>query len=151
LTLPVDLKGKTYQVYVRKRPFLEEFLSFVCEKFEVVVFTASLPEYADVVINEIDPHGLIHHRLFRQHCTQSNGFFVKDLALLGRPLSSIIIVDNSPASFLFHPDNAIQCTSWFDDCNDTELQDYVPLMQELGVTENVVATLDQYRHRIPRA
>jgi hypothetical protein len=37
------------------------------------------------------------------------GNFVKDLAMLGRDLSTVVIVDNSPASFMFHPENAIEC------------------------------------------
>lgn len=34
---------------------------------------------------------------------------MKDLAMLGRDLSTVVIVDNSPASFMFHPENAIEC------------------------------------------
>jgi hypothetical protein len=32
---------------------------------------------------------------------------VKDLNKLGRDLQKVIIVDNSPASYIFHPDNAV--------------------------------------------
>jgi len=35
------------------------------------------------------------------------GNYVKDLNKLGRDLQQIIIVDNSPASYIFHPDNAV--------------------------------------------
>jgi TFIIF-interacting CTD phosphatase-like protein len=35
------------------------------------------------------------------------GNYVKDLNKLGRDLHSVIIVDNSPASYIFHPDNAV--------------------------------------------
>lgn len=35
----------------------------------------------------------------------------QDLSLMGRPLSRIVIIDNSPTSFLFQPRNSIQCTS----------------------------------------
>lgn len=38
------------------------------------------------------------------------GNYVKDLNKLGRDLQQIIIVDNSPASYIFHPDNAVRHT-----------------------------------------
>lgn len=43
------------------------------------------------------------HRLFREHCVFHRGSYVKDLSRLGRDVSQCVIVDNSPASYLFHP------------------------------------------------
>lgn len=41
MVFPVEFNGVQYQVHVRKRPHLEEFLARVAKMFEVVVFTAS--------------------------------------------------------------------------------------------------------------
>jgi NLI interacting factor-like phosphatase len=49
------------------------------------------------------------------------GHYVKDLALLGRELAQTIIIDNSPMSYIFHPENAIDCGSFIDDLNDVEM------------------------------
>ena len=39
------------------------------EIFEIVIFTASRQDYADAVVDKLDPSGkLIDHRLYRQHC-----------------------------------------------------------------------------------
>ena len=46
---------------------------------------------------------------------------MKDLSLLDRDLSQSIIVDNSPSSYIFHPENAIDCSSFIDDPKDREL------------------------------
>lgn len=46
-------------------------------------------------------------RLFRESCVYHRGNYVKDLNKLGRDLQKIVIVDNSPASYIFHPDNAV--------------------------------------------
>ena len=51
----------------------------------------------------------------------STGHYVKDLSLLNRDLSQTIIVDNSPMSYIFHPENAIDCGSFIDDLADIEL------------------------------
>jgi RNA polymerase II subunit A small phosphatase-like protein len=149
LVIPVEIKGNIHQVYVRKRPMLEEFMQRAAELFEVVVFTASLAEYADPLMDELDLEGqYVHHRLFREHCSNTNGLFVKDLSLMGRPLSRIVIIDNSPTSFLFQPRNSIQCTSWFDDTTDTELTDFLPVLEDLAVCENVYDVLDAFRDQM---
>jgi len=70
------------------------FLEKASEDFEVVVFTAALPIYANAALDFIDPMGeLIRHRLFRESCVQSHGYaFVKDLSRLGRDMSRIVLV-----------------------------------------------------------
>ena len=46
---------------------------------------------------------------------------MKDMSLINRDLSQAIIVDNSPNSYVFHPENAIDCSSFIDDPEDREL------------------------------
>ena len=41
--------------------------------------------------------------------------------MIDRDLAHSIIVDNSPNSYLFHPENAIDCSSFIDDPADREL------------------------------
>lgn len=53
---------------------------------------------------------------------------MKDLSLLNRDLSQTIIVDNSPMSYIFHPENAIDCGSFIDDLGDIELWQVWPLL-----------------------
>lgn len=52
-----------------KRPRVDDFMKAVGEKFEVVIFTASLAKYADPVIDLLDKHRVCRHRLFREACT----------------------------------------------------------------------------------
>lgn len=35
----------------------------------------------------------------------------QDLSRLGRDLAQVVIIDNSPASYIFHPDNAVSSVS----------------------------------------
>lgn len=67
---------------------------------------------------------------------------MKDLSQLGRPVREVIILDNSPASYIFHATNAVPVSSWFSDPHDTELLDMCPFLQDLVPVSDVRAVLD---------
>jgi len=139
--VPVKFSGTTHHAYVRVRPGAQQFLTAMAPMFEIVVFTASLQKYANPVIDHLDPGGVVQHRLFRESCVQFQNNFIKDLSLLGRDLSKTIIIDNAPTSYLFHPQNALPCVSWFDDPTDHELLDFIPLLTAIAKFEDVVEVL----------
>ncbi|KAJ8349562.1 hypothetical protein SKAU_G00246920 [Synaphobranchus kaupii] len=143
--IPVEIDGTVHQVYVLKRPHVDEFLKRMGELFECVLFTASLAKYADPVSDLLDKWGAFRSRLFRESCVFHRGNYVKDLSRLGRDLNKVIIVDNSPASYVFHPDNAVPVASWFDDMSDTELLDLIPFFERLSKVEDVYTVLKQQR------
>ncbi|CCD24500.1 dullard-like phosphatase domain-containing protein NDAI_0D01860 [Naumovozyma dairenensis CBS 421] len=131
--LPVNIDDQIHNVYVIKRPGVDEFLEKVGKLFEVVIFTASVSRYGDPLLDRLDPKGKsIHHRLFREACYNYEGNYIKNLSQMGRPLSEIIILDNSPASYIFHPQHAIPISSWFSDSHDNELLDIIPLLEDLS-------------------
>lgn len=121
--IPVEIEGTVHKVYVCKRPGVDEFMRRMGEVFEIVVYTASLSKYADPLLDQLDKeYSTIGYRLFREHCVNHEGSYVKDLSLLNRDLAKCIIVDNSPLSYMFHPQNAIGCSTFIDDVeNDREL------------------------------
>ena len=41
-------------------------------------------------------------RFYRQHCTFRHGAFIKDLSSVEPDLSKVMILDNSPLSYMFH-------------------------------------------------
>ncbi|XP_035243810.1 carboxy-terminal domain RNA polymerase II polypeptide A small phosphatase 2-like isoform X2 [Anguilla rostrata] len=143
--VPVEIEGTTHQVYVLKRPHVDEFLRRMGEMFECILFTASLAKYADPVTDLLDRCGVFRARLFRESCVFHQGCYVKDLSRLGRELHKTLILDNSPASYIFHPENAVPVVSWFDDLEDTELLTLLPVFEELSQAENVYAKLQQLR------
>ncbi|EDO49427.1 predicted protein, partial [Nematostella vectensis] len=129
--VPVEIDGTVHQVYVLKRPHVDEFLKRVGQIYECVLFTASLAKYADPVADLLDKYNTFRARLFRESCVFHRGNYVKDLSKLGRDLKKVLILDNSPASYSFHPENAIPVTSWFDDPNDCELLELIPFLEEM--------------------
>ncbi|KAM9820826.1 carboxy-terminal domain RNA polymerase II polypeptide A small phosphatase 1-like [Neosynchiropus ocellatus] len=141
--IPVEIDGTVHQVYVLKRPHVDEFLKRMGELFECVLFTASLAKYADPVSDLLDKWGTFRCRLFRESCVFHQKNYVKDLSRLGRDLNKVIILDNSPASYIFHPDNAVPVASWFDDMSDMELLDLIPFLESLSKVDNVCTVLKQ--------
>jgi len=131
---------------VTKRPHVDEFLHRVGELYECVLFTASLAKYADPVADLLDPNHVFHSRLFRESCTYYNGNYIKDLSRLGRDLHQVIIIDNSPVSYIFHQDNAVPVSSWFDDMHDTELLTLIPIFERLAHVDDVVPALEDIHH-----
>ena len=86
--------------------------------YELVVFTASLPAYAFKIIDRIDPSNLISYVLTREDCTQTKKKVVKDLSKLGRPMTDVLLLDNSPDCYFFQPENALPVFTWTHDRDD---------------------------------
>ncbi|KAL4947840.1 hypothetical protein BDW69DRAFT_199338 [Aspergillus filifer] len=131
-TIPVEIEGQYHNIYVIKRPGVDQFMKRVGELYEVVVFTASVSKYGDPLLDQLDIHGVVHHRLFRDSCYNHQGNYVKDLSQVGRNLQDTIIIDNSPTSYIFHPQHAIPISSWFSDAHDNELLDLIPVLEDLA-------------------
>lgn len=160
--IPVEIDGIVHSVYVLKRPGCDEFLKQVAKWYEVVIFTASVSRYGDPLLDTLDgvlkPNPVskngsrelynntgqrhIHQRLFRDSCYNYEGNYVKNLSQIGRPLEDIIILDNSPASYIFHPQHAVPISSWFSDIHDNELLDILPLLKDLSGVVDVGKVLD---------
>ena len=128
---------------------------------EITAWGVGSLQYADPVLDKLDIHHVVHHRLFRESCHFFKGNYVKvcvlhgarrvrwrgpraqgspwrrsfitaqDLSRLGRELRSVLIIDNSPASYIFQPENALPISSWIDNPNDQELLDLITPLTEL--------------------
>ncbi len=136
--------------YLFKRPFLDSFLDTVASWYHLVIYTASLREYADPVINWLDRgKDLFKKRLFRTACVEHRGAYVKNLLLVDSDLSRVCLLDNSPASFLMHPDSGIPIASWTHDRSDTALLDLLPFLDALRFTDDVRSILSLRRLATP--
>eukprot|EP01103_Thecamoeba_quadrilineata_P012761 TRINITY_DN3373_c0_g1_i4.p1 TRINITY_DN3373_c0_g1~~TRINITY_DN3373_c0_g1_i4.p1 ORF type:complete len:203 (-),score=25.99 TRINITY_DN3373_c0_g1_i4:64-672(-) len=125
--------------------FKDLFLKCVSEWYEVVVFTASLSKYADAVLDKLDVNKVVTHRLFRESCVNHMDNYIKDLGLLGRDLNGVIIIDNSPVSYMSQPENAVPVKSWFDDKEDSELLELIPLLESLSRADDVRKEIAKYQ------
>jgi len=138
-----SISGISTLYFVHKRPYCDLFLTKVSEWYNIVIFTASMKEYADPVIDwlETSLSGSFSKRLYRNDCTLRDGVgYIKDLSILTKMhhssksfsqevgLSEIIIIDNSPVSYAMNVDNAIQVEGWINDQSDTDLLNLIPLL-----------------------
>jgi RNA polymerase II subunit A small phosphatase-like protein len=115
-------KRKPVVVRVKKRPELEHFLRSAAKDFELIVFTAAKKRYADPILNHLDPKNtLFTHRLYRDSCTKLNGKLVKDPYRLGRPMESVLMLDNNIDALELAPKNSIAIRSYYGVDHDDEL------------------------------
>nr|GEW68313.1 Dullard phosphatase domain, eukaryotic [Tanacetum cinerariifolium] len=134
--------------YVKKRPYVDEFLHFLNQNnFELVIFTAGTKEYASPVLDRLDPNGFISHRLYRDSRKLVNGkYHVKDLSNLGRDLKNVVIVDGKPRSYKLQPENGFPIKRFIDDLQDDELKKLMDwFFKSCDQYEDLKAALKHYR------
>jgi Dullard-like phosphatase family protein len=135
--------GERDYVFVKVRPFAFTFLIKMSKIFEVVIFTASISNYAFPLIRNLDKKKINFPILSRRQCTLLNGCYYKDLSRLGRKMNNVIMLDNSPEAYAWQKENGIPIISWFDDVYDSELKRLVPILERL-------AQVDDVREYIPK-
>ena len=91
--------------------------------YELIIFTGSTQEYANLLIDVIEQDKIYFvQRLYRNHLIIIDNEFTKDLSRIGRPLDKIIIVDNKPQNFRLQKENGICIKSfWGEDTHDIAL------------------------------
>lgn len=105
--------------------------------YELVVFTASVQPYAAPLMKKLDPNRHCSALLCREHCTQQGAIYVKDMSKLGRNLEDIILLDNSPNSYYYQPENALPIENWYDSPTDRELYNYCEFLEALAFVPDV--------------
>ena len=107
--------------YVKVRMGTENFIRKISKYCEIVIFTASTSNYADYILDQFDCKNSIDFRLYRQHTKLIDNNSVKDLSLLNRDLSKIIIIDNIEENYMLQPMNGLNILDFEGDENDNEL------------------------------
>ena len=161
--IEIKLNNVSSLYYVHKRPYCDYFLTQISQWFELQIFTASVKEYADPIIDWLEeeiidslkkkgkqhkiqsssdyikPH-IFTKRYYRSDCTYRPGVgYIKDLSryLRDDELKNVMILDNSPISYAMHEDNAIGIEGWINDSNDRDLLNLLPLLKSLSLCIDV--------------
>lgn len=127
LVLDLDLTlGCYYNNNFTVRPGVSQFIEKTSQVFELVLFTAAEQSYADWVMKKVDQDHKILLRLYRQHMTES----IKDLNVLGRDLSKVIMIDDHMQNLQNQIQNLIQVVPWTGDNCDNELEKLTDILVE---------------------
>ena len=136
ISYDIEIAGITIHISTLIRPGTYQFLEKLSNIYEIVIFTASLSQYAIPLLNEIDKNNYCKYKLFREHCytfdNKGNPGYVKDLSKLNRDLNNIIIIDNNPDCYFLNKENGIPIKTWLNDKSDKELLKLLPYLEFLA-------------------
>jgi hypothetical protein len=105
INVKIDSRGKAI---CRLRPGLYDFLIGVKPLYEIISYTKLSKEYSDLIIQQIEKNQpLFDYNLYREHCVLVGNNFVKDISLLGRDMTKIIMIDDVPENLEKHIENGI--------------------------------------------
>lgn len=136
-----------------KRPGLDYFLGYLSQYYEIVIFSRSSMAFAENTVAKLDPyHAFISYSLFREVCRSKDGVLIKDLSLMNRDLSKIIIIDPDQNCYSMQPENAIPIEKW-DGKKDDKLIKLIPYLEYLATshTKDVRESLNSFhdKNKIP--
>ena len=108
----IDVKlvvdNKERQAYISLRPYAMTFLKKMSKKYDIVIFSDRSQEETDAILDILDPfYEKCKLRLNLDNCIKVKNVWTKDVRVLGKDLSDVIIVDHEPYSYLFQIDNAV--------------------------------------------
>ena len=134
------------------RPRLFEFLDKLLElKCELIIFTSSVKQRADELINIIEKNKrYFNGRLYREHCTLMGAAYVKDISKLGRNLSKTIIIDNDLGCFYLQQENGILIKSFEGKEDDNKLLNLHQILNQIikSPFNDIRVELDKYRDEL---
>ncbi|CAD2216680.1 nuclear lim interactor-interacting factor-like protein [Angomonas deanei] len=144
-TVPLPSTPNSYRLYIRYRPFLREFLQYVIQHYEVIIFTASRYYYCGAILKQMEQDfpnlrfmkpgadAVKLNRtaetekqyvtvLHRNHCTPTNAGYIKDLHLLGRSLKRTVLIDNNAVCGAFQPYNSLLIKDYVGEVDTTSAE-----------------------------
>ena len=118
-------------IYVYKRPYLDQFLKFVNSVGEVSIYTASQKSYADPIIDRLDSERIVTRRFYRDHCKKNEkGELIKDMSVVSKDLRKMVIIDDVDSTYKTYRNNTIRVEQWHKNKkNDTGLLDVQEVLE----------------------
>ena len=129
-----------------KRPGVDEFLRYISQFYEVVVYTGQLSTYGDPIMERLDPNRYVPYRLYRDATLYESGKHYRDLKRLNRDLKKVLYI-SSDIKNCTCPENAIQIKPWKMEADDTTLLDLMPFLEMIVRSQlpDVRVVVDSYK------
>lgn len=153
IELEFVLNDGSVVMYASKRPYLKEFMKVAGELFDVVLFTASLQEYANEIVASFQDLQIARLCLSREDCDFTEGCYVKDLKKIGKDLTNVVIIDviamqNSLLACTLQPQNLLPIKTWRGSPHDTQLLEYIPLLRRMAASPRLLECVQELRRSI---
>ena len=133
-----------FKFFVAFRPGLMDFFAFVKQHFELVLFTSATQEYAEACLQKLDPT-LFERRFYRSDCEAKGKTFVKNLKVLNRPLSQVILLETFSTRPSTAEDNILRVKPWNGDPDDRTLLYLMYFFSKLEEVNDVRPAVAQFR------
>jgi Dullard-like phosphatase family protein len=153
IELEFVLNDGSLVIYASKRPYLKEFMKVAGELFDVVLFTASLKEYASKIVASFQDLQIARLCLSREDCDFTEGCYVKDLKKIGKDLTDVVIIDviamqNTQLACALQPQNLLPIKTWRGSPHDTQLLEYIPLLRRMAASPRLLECVQELRRSI---
>lgn len=117
---------------IAKRPGAELFLFYASQMYEVVVFS-SLPQHeGDAIVKKLDPFGCVSYGLYRFATKFEDGKYLKDVYMLNRDPSKVLVMGHDVEGFSPHPEHVLPVKPWEGDPKDHALEDAIDFLEMLA-------------------
>lgn len=138
--------------YVKKRPFVDEFLIEISNHFELAVWTAATRDYGEYIIKELFEKNNLSLKFFysREKCVQkehprsmydyyAQRYYIKDLNKIKKEfdLNKVLMLDDLHISLERNYGNLVKVNPFQGDNNDTHLISVKEFLLSVKDTENL--------------
>eukprot|EP00347_Sterkiella_histriomuscorum_P022420 403338554 len=126
-------------IYVYKRPHMEYFLAEIAKFADIYIFTASMKDYADQIMDVIDPKKTFGKCFYRTDCKKDERRQIyKDLSTVSDDLTQLIMIDDNEINCTKNPLNTFKIKHWTKSMrDDTCLKSCLSLIKYLRYSENI--------------
>ncbi|XP_060549045.1 CTD small phosphatase-like protein 2-B [Pantherophis guttatus] len=146
-TFTTPFQDRRYEVSIKLRPHLPEFLEALAKIYEIFVFTTAKQDYADQMLKVLGPQRkLIRHQLYQEDCLCSQGSYVKDLSAVERDLDRTVAVATYLQAFPYQTSNVIVVPEWQGDRQDEELLRLIPALRSISQAVDIRTEIER-KHR----
>lgn len=138
------------QTWIKKRPYLDQFLAYANKNYDLMVWSASSREYVCQVVTHLLSDIPLVYVYSGERCTtkwnqfsdEPNPYVIKDLRKIWRrdnPYTkrNTLVLDDTPKTYLRNYGNAIPIDRYNGGANDTELLRVIEVLKRYHPVLNV--------------
>ena len=129
----IEINQNCVNILIRKGAInlLKELNNF----YDLFIFTSAKKEYADPIINLIAPHIQKKNRLYRESIKFIDKNPIKDLKLIKKNISKVLLIDDRPKNAMMQPKNVVGVKEFWGEF-DSVLVDLLPVLKSIALENN---------------